>query len=165
MLSILKNLSPSSIIKSLLVLALFAMLVNIMSLKSANASLSLDNKALAANTLVLKTTNAENTETIGHLKYQLQQHEQIVYERSLIVTDIAASNVDVKRVLVETIKESNDETITAWADELVPIDIKRLLNSTGHSSADQGGKSNTTQTTDQRLSRAGVYWLNKSRSG
>ncbi len=165
MLSILKNLSPNSIIKSLLVLALVAMVITTMSLKSANASLSLDNKALSANVLVLESANVENTNTIDDLKYQLQQHEQIVYERSLIVTDIAAHNVEVKQVLVDTIKETDDETITAWADELVPIDIKRLLNSTGDSSADQGGKSNTTQTTDQRLSRAGVYWLNKSRSG
>lgn len=165
MLSILKGLSPSSIIKSLLVFALFAMLVTVMSLKSTNASLSLDNKALSANVLVLKTTNVENTTTIDNLKYQLQQHEQIVYERSLIVTDIAASNVEVKQVLVETIKESNDETITVWVDESVPIDIVRLLNNTRDNSADQGNKSSPTSDIKPRLSSADVHRVNQSRSG
>lgn len=165
MLSTFKSLSPSLIIKSLLVLALFTMVVTVMSLKSANASLSLDNKTLSANALVLKTTNVENTATIDHLKNQLLQHEQIVYERSLIVTDIAASNVDVKRVLVETIKESDDETITVWADELVPIDIKRLLNSTGSGSEDQGSKGYSTIDIEPRLSDTTVYWLNQSRAG
>ena len=146
-------------------LALVALLATIMSLNSANATLSLDNKTLAANALVLKSTNEENTNTITHLNYQLQQHEQIVYERSLIVTDIAASNVDVKQVLVETIKESNDEAINAWIDESVPIDIVRLLNSSRSNSADQGNKGHPTSDIEPRLSGANVHRLNQSRSG
>lgn len=136
-----------------------------MLLKTANASLSLDNKALSAKALVLKSTNTVNVTTIDDLKYQLLQHEQIVYERSLIVTDIAANSVEVKQLLIETIKESNDETVIAWADDIIPIDIVRLLNSTRDSSADQSGKDNPTEVVNPGLSSTNIYRLNKSRSG
>lgn len=151
MFSIFKNLSRVSLIKIALTLAVFTMLIMIFALKSANASLSVDNKALAANTIVLKSTNAENTNTITFLEQLLQEHEQIAYERSLITADIVVSNNQVKHDLGKVIEESKDETVVAWVDAVVPVDIVRLLNNSGGGGSNQNDKDNPSKSINIRL--------------
>jgi|GEM_PF-3560793 len=164
MLSIFKNFGLSSIIKTVVALVIFTLIAIIFSLNAANASLSKDNKVLTANAQILKTANNESVATIAELMHQLKQNEQIAYKRSVIVNDIAKDNIEVKQVLVEVIKESDDENIIEWSDALVPDDIVSVLKHPRNSNSDENSKINTTKSVNGTNLLASIPRQNKSRS-